>query len=144
MAMPVNGHLQPVDIRRESDGVAVSIITTAGIPRLAVDSLATVAASVTISPSSWTPAAPAQVTIGAASAALVAANATRKFLYLSCVTAGARFSLHLAGGAAVLDTGITQPTFNPAAFDAATGVPLGAVNGIASGAGTVIAIQDAS
>lgn len=87
------------------------------------------------------PASPTFATVGVASAQAVAANANRKGLILVNTSAN-RISLGF-GAAAVLDSGITlypQGAYNMGEYD----FDLGAVNAIASAAGSNLAIQEYS
>jgi hypothetical protein len=72
----------------------------------------------------------------------VAANAARKGLILrNLSTAGQRISLGFGASAAVLDSGITLyplDVFNMGEYD----FDVGAINGIASAAGALMAVQE--
>lgn len=87
------------------------------------------------------PVAPTFATVGVASAQAVAANANRKGLILINTSVN-RISLGF-GAAAVLDSGVTlypQGAYNMGEYD----FDLGAVNAIASAAGSNLAIQEYS
>lgn len=97
---------------------------------------------ITVSKIALTPSAATAVSVGVASTSLVAANASRKGLIVTNISAN-KISLNLLGGAAVLNTGITlfpgwiwemdEFSFTTNAIDA-----------IASVAATVITIQEFS
>lgn len=85
------------------------------------------------------PASPAAVSVGVASAALVASNATRRGLVL-VNTSTARVSLGF-GVAAVLDSGITLYPGDSFSMDEYS-FDTGAINAIASAAASNVAIQE--
>lgn len=91
--------------------------------------------------SAVTMGAPNNVTIGTASAQLMAANANRKFASLSVVTPGAKVSLAFGSNPAVLDKGITLLSGTTYSFEGDM-LTLQAINGISSIAGTVIGVQE--
>lgn len=81
-----------------------------------------------------TPAAGAVATVGIASGQVIAASATRKYLYVKNVsTAGQRITLEFAG-AAVLDTGHTLNVGEWRVWDASSGIFQTAMTAIASAA----------
>lgn len=91
---------------------------------------------------STTASAPTTQTIGTTSGTVVASNANRKGLALTNTsTSGQRISLHMAGGAAVLDSGRTLWPgdifeMDPWSFTTAQ------INGIASAASATLGIQE--
>lgn len=97
--------------------------------------------TVAVSQTVLTPSAPAAATVGVASAQAVASNANRKGLILINTHATQRISLAF-GATAVLDAGVTLyangGSYAMGTFDVTTA----AVNAIASGASTNLAIQE--
>lgn len=89
---------------------------------------------------SLTASAPAAVSVGVASGALVTSNASRKGLIIRNTSANT-VSLNLAGGAAVLNSGVTLSpggTFEMGDYDFTTA----AINAIASAAASNVAVQE--
>lgn len=87
-----------------------------------------------------TMASPDTQTVGAASASILAASSTRRFVYVRNTHATQRASLAF-GAAAVLDSGITLNPNEWVNFSAPTGHVTQEVFAIGSGAGTTLAIQ---
>lgn len=83
---------------------------------------------------------PTTATVGAASASILAAAATRRFLYLKNTHASQRLSLGF-GGAAVLDSGVSLSAGDWVAFGPFNDVTTQQVFAIGAGAGTTIAVQ---
>jgi hypothetical protein len=80
------------------------------------------------------------VTLSTSSATVVSANTSRKSLIITNTSSSNRVTLNF-GGTAVIDTGVTiMPggAFNMSTLDYFTG----AINGIAAGAGTILAIAE--
>lgn len=85
-----------------------------------------------------TMAAGAQAAVGVASGTVIAADSTRKFLYVKNVsTTGQRITLSF-NGAAVLDTGITLSVGEWRAWDITTGLSQQALTAIASAASAAL------
>jgi hypothetical protein len=96
--------------------------------------------AVTVTKTALTASSPTAASVGVASAQAVATNANRKGLLLTNTHATNRISLGF-GAAAVLDSGVTlypAGTYWMDEYDFTTG----AVNAIASGAATNLAIQE--
>ena len=88
-----------------------------------------------------TPAAPSQVAVGVASAQAVAANPRRKGLVLT--NRSANYISFGLGAAAVLDNGITLAPDGVWQMDQGT-FTTGAINAIAGGAASPLAVQEFS
>lgn len=120
----------------------VTFVDDVGVGGIAVD--ATIVAPLPLpvtTKSDLIPASPTFATVGIVSGLVVAANALRKGLILVNTSAN-RISLGF-GAAAVLDSGATlypQGAYNMDEYD----FDLGAVNAIASVAGSNLAIQEYS
>lgn len=78
--------------------------------------------------------------VGIASGLLVAANAARKFLMVQNLSVSQDVVLNLAGGAAVLASGVKLAPGASLLLDVAT--PSGAINAIASAAGAVVVVVE--
>lgn len=87
-----------------------------------------------------TMAAPTAGSVGVASAELVAASATRRFLYLRNTDSTDRVSLGF-GAAAVLDSGMTLDPGEWVSFGPLNDITVQAVNAIAAAAATPVGIQ---
>lgn len=89
-------------------------------------------------------AAPTAATVGVASGSAVAANAARRQLILVNTSAN-NISLGFSGNAAVLNSGITLvPNGSYEISEANGNLYTGAVNAIAAGAGSNLAVQEAT
>ena len=129
-------HFQKIKPDLGADGATQGVSTGAG----AVDAGTQ---RIVLGSSDLTAAAPTAATVGVASAAAVAANASRRGLVL-VNTSSAFISLGLDGAAAVLYSGITlNPSGGTWVMDSDT-FTLGAVAAIASAAGANMAVQEFS
>ena len=89
-----------------------------------------------------TAATPTTASVGAVSASAVSANANRKGLVLiNTSTGGQRISLNLAGGTAVLDSGVTLWPRGVFQMDATT-LTTAAIHAIASAGSASLAVQE--